>query len=436
MTARSPVRRSWLVLALAVLCLGWAAPSTAGVNPRPANLVVADGTGIPYTIYAPGTAGGPPVLLVWLPSEAGVQPAESRAAMRLAQAGIEVWMVDPLAGRFLPTLPSAMDRVPAGDIQAVIAKATGTGRKVYLIGAGRGAIPVLRGARRWQRQNGGLRGLAGTVLISPKLFVRTPDPGEAARLMPVVRATNLPIYLIQPAQSPWHWKLGVTVPALERSGSDVFVQTLHGVRDRFYFRPDASARETALGGRLPQLVWQGVRLLATLPPTVRTAAPLRQPAPAAPEGKSDRELKPYGGNPQPPALRLPDLDGRVRDLQDYRGRVVLVNFWASWCPPCVHEMPSMERLQEKLAGSPFSILAVNMAESRATVQRFVDRRGRVDFPVVLDSDGAALRRWGVFAFPTSFVIGPDGRIRYALFGAFDWDRPAVVAKLRGLMKTP
>lgn len=424
------------MLALAVLCLGWASSSAAGVEPQSANLEVGDGTRVPYTIYAPGATGGTSVLLVWLSSEAGVQPAESEAAVRLAQAGIEVWMVDPLAGRFLPTLASSMDRIPAGDIQAVIAKATGTGRKVYLISAGRGAIPVLRGARRWQRRNEGVRGLAGIVLISPKLFVRTPEPGQAARLMPVVRATNLPIYLIQPAQSPWRWKLGVTVPGLERSGSDVFVQLLDGVRDRFYFRPDATARETAQGARLPQLVRQGLRLLATLPATARPVAPLRQPSAAAPAGRADHRLRPYAGNPQPPALRLADLDGRMRDLRDYRGRVVLVNFWASWCPPCVHEMPSMERLQEKLAGSRFTILAVNMAESRATVRRFVDKRARVNFPVLLDSDGAALRRWGVFAFPTSFVMGPDGRIRYALFGAFDWDRPAVVAKLRGLMHTP
>ena len=436
MTARSLTRSPWLVAVLAVLCLWWAPPSAARGVPQAANLTVADGTRIPYTIYAPGAGAGPRVLLVWVPSEAGVEPAETLAAERLADAGIEVWMVDPLAGRFLPPLSSSMDRIPAGDIQAVVAKATDSGRKVYLISAGRGAIPTLRGARSWQRDSQGRQGLAGIVLISPKLFVRTPDPGQAAHLMPVVRATNLPIFLIQPAQSPWRWKLGTTVPGLEQGGSDVFVRLLDGVRDRFYFRPDATARETALAAMLPRLVWQGVRLLATLPATARTAAPLGQPAPSVPEGKADRQLRPYGGDPQPPALHLSDLGGTVRDLRDYRGRVVLVNFWASWCPPCVHEMPSMQRLQERLGSSRFSILAVNMAESRATVQHFVDERVRVNFPVLLDRDGAVLRRWGVFAFPTSFVIGPHGRIRYALFGSFDWDTPAVIAKLRGLMAAP
>ncbi|MGA7801140.1 MAG: TlpA disulfide reductase family protein [Gammaproteobacteria bacterium] len=423
-----------LVLLLPALCPVAALAQAA--TPQAANLTVADGTQIPYAVYTPAAHRSSRVLLVWVPSEAGLQPAESSAAASLARAGMEVWVVDPLAGRFLPTLPSSMDRVPASDIQAVIARAAATGKAIYLATAGRGAIPVLRGARRWQRERQAAQALAGVILISPKLFVRTPDPGQQARLMPVVQATDLPIYLIQPAQSPWRWKLDATVPALERSGSDVFVRWLAGVRDRFYFRPDATAQETSLGRRLPELVLQGVRLLATLPARARVGAALSRPAPPVPDGKPDRELTPYAGDPNPPALRLTDLAGQVRDLKDYRGRVVLVNFWASWCPPCVHEMPSMQRLRDKLAGSPFTILAVNMAEDRETVQRFVRSRVPVNFPILLDRDGAALKRWGVFAFPTSFVIGPRGRIRYALFGSFDWDRPAVVEKLRALLDGP
>lgn len=145
------------------------------------------------------------------------------------------------------------------------------------------------------------------------------------------------------------------------------------------------------------------------------------------------ELKPYKGDPQPPALSLRDLNGRTHTLRQYRGRVVLLNFWASWCPPCVHELPSMQRLQQRLDKRPFTILAVNMGEDLATVRDFITRKAKVKFPVLLDDQGEALKAWKVFAFPTSFVLDTDGKIRYALFGELQWDEPGVAAKLEALL---
>lgn len=144
-----------------------------------------------------------------------------------------------------------------------------------------------------------------------------------------------------------------------------------------------------------------------------------------------RELKAYEGDPVPPALRLPDLHGKTVSLSDLRGRVVLVNFWATWCPPCVKEMPSMQRLQEKFAKRPFSILAVNMGETEDDVQAFL-KRVPVDFTIIMDRDGATLKAWKVFAFPTSFIVDRDGKIRLAVFGEVDWEAPEVVAKIEKL----
>jgi len=144
-----------------------------------------------------------------------------------------------------------------------------------------------------------------------------------------------------------------------------------------------------------------------------------------------RELKPYQGGATPP-LALKDLAGNTHKLEDYRGRVVLVNFWASWCPPCRAEMPSMQRLKEKLAGKPFTILAVDMGETPDVVSAYI-KTVHTDFTVLLDSDGHALKSWKVFAFPTSYVIDGTGRIRYALFGSTEWDEAETLQKINDLL---
>jgi thiol-disulfide isomerase/thioredoxin len=210
------------------------------------------------------------------------------------------------------------------------------------------------------------------------------------------------------------------------------VRILHKVRDRYFFRPNATEREKQLSANTPQLINQAVNMLKLLPQQSRRVQPLNTAIPKVREGKKDRLLSEYSGDPNPPPLLLSDLNGRRVDLKDYRGSVVLVNFWATWCPPCVHEMPSMQRLKEKMQGQPFVILAVNMAEDPATINQFLASKVKVDFPILLDSNGKALQDWGVFAFPTSYVVDKTGRIRYALFGSIDWDQEDIVSKIASL----
>ena len=115
-----------------------------------------------------------------------------------------------------------------------------------------------------------------------------------------------------------------------------------------------------------------------------------------------------------------------------RGEVTLVNFWASWCPPCVHEMPSMSRLNDDYREQPFTILAINLGERIEDIQNFLQQHP-VNFPVLLDPQQQLPRQWKVFAFPTSYIIDKQGRIRYSVAGGIDWTSDEAKRAIQGLL---
>jgi thiol-disulfide isomerase/thioredoxin len=115
--------------------------------------------------------------------------------------------------------------------------------------------------------------------------------------------------------------------------------------------------------------------------------------------------------------------------------VTLVNFWVSWCPPCVEEIPSMNRLAAHYDPSNFGIVSVNFREPPATILDFMERVD-VDFPVLIDADGAVARDWRVLAFPSSFLVDRRGRVRWSVNSAIPWDEPAVLALIDQLVAEP
>lgn len=141
------------------------------------------------------------------------------------------------------------------------------------------------------------------------------------------------------------------------------------------------------------------------------------------------DLKPFEG-PTPP-LALTTLEGEAVNLEQYRGKLAMVQFWATYCTPCRVEMPSMNRLQAQM-GEDLVILAVNMGETSEEVQQFVDEV-KPEFKILMDEEGAALAAWKVFAAPATFIVDPEGKIQYTLFGATEWDSEEMVTRLQGLM---
>ena len=143
------------------------------------------------------------------------------------------------------------------------------------------------------------------------------------------------------------------------------------------------------------------------------------------------ELRPWGGKPTPPLARH-DLTGKSVDLKDLRGRVVLVNFWATWCEPCREEMPSLARLQEKLKGRPFEVLAVNFGESGGKVSDFVRKEGWT-VPILLDPEKRTAGAWGAKGLPMSFLVDAKGRVRYSVFGERDWSEGELLRVVEKLL---
>jgi thiol-disulfide isomerase/thioredoxin len=143
------------------------------------------------------------------------------------------------------------------------------------------------------------------------------------------------------------------------------------------------------------------------------------------------ELAPVAPNLER-SLALAGLDGSRQDLKEQRGRVVLVNFWATWCEPCREEMPSIQRLQERLRGKPFTVLLVNVDEPEARVRRYLTD-ANLNLPVLLDRNKQTTREWGVRVMPTSFIIGPDGRTRYQVVGDMDWNSERALAAINELI---
>jgi thiol-disulfide isomerase/thioredoxin len=133
-----------------------------------------------------------------------------------------------------------------------------------------------------------------------------------------------------------------------------------------------------------------------------------------------------------PALAGAELSGQKVDLRALRGRVVLVQFWASWCEPCVTELPALAKLRARLAGRPFAVMTVNYGEGTTRARQFL-REHALDLPVLLDRDHRAAAAWGVGGLPMSFLVDAEGRVRFSVFGECDWGEGELAEALDRLL---
>ncbi len=153
--------------------------------------------------------------------------------------------------------------------------------------------------------------------------------------------------------------------------------------------------------------------------------------PSAPEGPFAENFT-FSDPPVPaPSVAFQTLNGEVATLADFRGQVVLVNFWATWCAPCVREMPSLQRLHQEMADEGFTVLAVSEDRAGAAVVRpFLKRLELFGLPIYLDSKGLLARAFVVKGLPTSFLIDRQGQVVAGLVGPMEWDSQEAKALIR------
>jgi thiol-disulfide isomerase/thioredoxin len=131
---------------------------------------------------------------------------------------------------------------------------------------------------------------------------------------------------------------------------------------------------------------------------------------------------------------LTDMDGAQHRLSDYRGKVVLVNFWATWCPPCRKEMPSLERLYQHFKGRSFMVLAINQWETVDHVFSYMgDLNVFPEFPILFDRESKVSEDFGVRGLPTSFIVDTEGRIIYKAVGGREFDHPGIMKLIEELL---
>lgn len=133
-----------------------------------------------------------------------------------------------------------------------------------------------------------------------------------------------------------------------------------------------------------------------------------------------------------PNLELVDLEGKKHQIKDFRGKVLLINFWATWCPPCLIEMPSLSAAYRKLSDRGFEVLAINLDENPKPVQEFVEEQ-KPSFKIFADPQGRTAEKYLVYGLPYTILVDRQGRIRHKIFGGHEWDKGEAFEKIKSLL---
>jgi len=353
-------------------------------------------------------------------------------SQRLSDNGIEVWMINILDNLFMPKGINSTRQLSGKYVSELITRIhKKTNKNVLLIAESYSAIPVLRGAFQWQKSRPSKRYLTGAVLFSPNLFEAIPSLGDKPKFVDVAARTTIPILLYQSQKNNTRGQLMELLTSLQNNNASVFTTMLKNSIAIFYHE-DKTSETLSYLKKLPIKIVSSLTLLESSPlPLFNDATKLNI------KNKSillDSALKKYQAKNAPVDINLKTVFGKDYHKSNYKNQITIVNFWATWCKPCLEEIPSLNRLHAKMKNTPFEIIAINYGEKPAAILNFM-KIVKVDFPILIDESGEQAVKWNVYAFPSTFVIGPDGKFHYGVNAGILWDTPEVIATLNQLANT-
>jgi len=371
------------------------------------------------------------LLVIWLQDHENHRPYYEKLLRLIQSSGIEIWRVNLLQSYFLPQTTAAILNMDGMPVNTLIEYALRHTRKnILLVSYDRMVLPLLKGLHRWQTKGSANPRLTGAILFYPNLFEPAVTAGIAPELHPISRVTNYPLVVVQPEMGPLSGRLAGLMGTLWDSGAPAIAHRLAQTRD-WYFMSDSDhgPRAPYYRDAIPQQLQNYAAILQSLP------------YPTAPAGEiSEKTHQPVLHD----GLTEVKHNAPVQQLSGYEyfserdvsfslsGKVTLVNFWASWCGPCVEEIPSLNRLQAEFKHRDFQIISIDYREQQRALKEFI-KQVPVDFPILMDHTGDLALAWKVFSFPSSFIIDKNGRVHYAINRAIDWNQAAIVEAINNLL---
>jgi len=368
-------------------------------------------------------------LILWLAPEYGIREGHRALARLLTQQNLEIWQANVVESLFMPQATSSLKKLNGQHVADLIKYAHKTsGKKIIVLGDSYASLSVLRGAHKWQEKKQNKPYLIGAILFSPYTFVSIPPLGQLPEYMPIVSATNIPMMIYQAKRGGTYSQFKTLITKLEQHGSPVYTRFLPNIMSLFY-----EDKPTEIMIEQVRPIANNIKkMIPILEKYTVPAKPVALKKPHKIRSGIDIYLKEYKGFISPLAIKLEDTNGNVIEKNNYKGQVTIINFWATWCPPCVQEIPSLNRLKKKMHGLPFELISINYAEEKKTILEFM-KKVNVEFPVLLDKDGGFAKKWNVITYPSTFIIDKEGKIKYGVNAAIEWDNPEFIKKIKDLL---